>query len=65
MPAEDNAPSTLTTYRCRCGDFPALKVINDNAVQLVCSCHKTIGPMAFDRVGRLVYEWNHLYRRGL
>jgi len=62
----DQVAKPLTSCRCHCGDFPALEVSSCGGGQamLKCPCGKTCGPEPFERVDRLVYTWNHNYRRG-
>jgi hypothetical protein len=56
----------MTACRCHCGDFPALEVCSCDGGQasLKCPCGKVVGPEPFEQLSRLVYTWNHNYRRG-
>jgi hypothetical protein len=62
----DETAKPLTSCRCRCGDFPALEVSScDGGLALLkCICGKVVGPEPFEQLSRLVYTWNHNYRRG-
>lgn len=54
---------TTRANRCRCGDQPTL-MANGGEATLSCPCGASKGPVPFSELDRLIYDWNHLQRRG-